>query len=96
MSDEQTQSNTGPEKGPEKGNGENQPDYEQRHEIKARGLGWVPLDEWEGEAEKWVDARDYNTKGEYISQIRHQQRQLAKVEDRISNLNDIHTAQMNA
>lgn len=73
-----------------------EPTYEEKHEIKARAGGWKPLEDWEGESDDWVDARDFNTRGEYITKIKDQNNQLANVEDRISNLNQMHNAQMNS
>jgi hypothetical protein len=35
-------------------------------EQKARQLGWVPQDEWQGDPEKWRPASDFLTRGEEI------------------------------
>ena len=38
-------------------------------EEKAREQGWVPLDEWRGEPDKWVDADKFIERGETILPI---------------------------
>lgn len=48
-------------------------------EDKARRDGWVDKDEWieqGGEAEDWIDARQFNRNGEMMKRIRSQSRQL--------------------
>ena len=38
-------------------------------EEKAMGNGWVPQDQWEGAAEDWVTAKQFNEKGDLIGQV---------------------------
>lgn len=76
--------------------GNEQPSYEERHKIKASADGWKDFDEFQGDPEKWVDARDYNTRGPLLNKIKNQQSQLDKVDSRLSGLRALHTAQMAA
>lgn len=38
-------------------------------EQEAREMGWVPQEEWRGEAEKWVDAQTFIQRGEHVIPI---------------------------
>tara|TARA_R110000744_G_scaffold13807_3_gene39908 strand:- start:932 stop:1741 length:810 start_codon:yes stop_codon:yes gene_type:complete len=61
-------------------------DIDEQHEEKARDGGWVPLEEWDGEATDWVDARQFNVKGELMGRIQSQTKQLKSRETKIDNL----------
>ena len=37
------------------------------YEGQAREMGWRPKDEWEGEPEKWRDAKEFVERGELYS-----------------------------
>ena len=41
-------------------------------EEKARASGWVPENEWKGDADQWVDAKEYNFRGELMDRISEQ------------------------
>ena len=45
-------------------------------EEKAMASGWRPEDEWDGEADDWVDAKTFNRNGEFMSRIQQQSKQL--------------------
>lgn len=68
--------------------------YDEKHEVKARKGGWKPEDEFEGKSEDWVDARDFNNRGEYINQLKSQQAKLDQVDTRIANLNQMNEAKL--
>ena len=70
--------------------------YDQRQKEIATEDGWKPLNEWTSDKDKWLDARDYNLRGKFIDKFRTQAKQLSEVEQRISNLNTVHAAQINA
>ena len=46
------------------------------HEEAAFDAGWRPLDQWEGEPEDWVSAKEYNRVGEMMERIKSQGNQL--------------------
>ena len=46
-------------------------------ESQAMEDGWRPEDEWEGEADDWVGAKEFNFRGELMSRISSQSTQLA-------------------
>ncbi len=62
-------------------------------EQKARDSGWVPQDEWKGDADDWVDYKQFNIKGELMGRINEQSSIInhlkSKVEDRDGALNDL-------
>lgn len=57
-------------------------------EEKARVSGWVPEDEWEGDPADWVDAHHFNIRGELMSRIQSQTRQLSTREKEIKELKE--------
>lgn len=50
--------------------------YREAQEEKARGEGWVPLDDWQGSPEDWVDAPEFNVRGELMKRIKSQTRAI--------------------
>ncbi len=57
---------------------------ERNFEEEARQDGWVPVEDWKGEAEKHVDAKTFVERGEKISGILKSK--IGRLEDRIDNL----------
>ena len=41
-------------------------------EGKARKNGWLPEDDWHGEAGDWVDYKEFNLRGELMGRINEQ------------------------
>ena len=68
--------------------------YDDIQIAKASKGGWKPIEEWEGPKEDWVDARDFNIRGEFIGKLREAHDQIKNTDDRIANLNAFHDAQM--
>lgn len=65
---------------------------------KAQAGGWKPQEEWEGNPEDWVDAKQFNKNGEYIDHIKSlssdhkkSQKQIAKLERELSILAEHHS-----
>lgn len=48
-------------------------------EEQARSDGWVPKDEWKGHPDEWVDAREFNYRGELMGRIKSQSAQIRQV-----------------
>lgn len=55
----------------DKENNENK-DKQSPAEVKARKEGWVPEEDFKGNAENWVDYREFNLRGELMSRISEQ------------------------
>lgn len=69
-------------------------DYYAAQEAQAKEKGWTDLPEWLEEGhppEKWVSAEVFNTRGEFIGQIKSLK---AETDQRIAGLNSFHEAQM--
>lgn len=45
-------------------------------EVEAREGGWKPLEEYEGDPDKWVDAKEFLRRGELFDKIDHLSRDL--------------------
>ena len=54
------------------------------HESRAMSGGWRPEHEWEGEAEDWVDAKDFNFRGELMQRITKQGRTIGTIESQLT------------
>ena len=54
---------------------EEMPEYE----ADARAEGWRPLDEWEGDPDDWVDAKEFNFRGKLMKRIQQQSSQLSNL-----------------
>lgn len=60
-------------------------------EARASGNGWVPLVEWEEQGkdpEDWVDAPEFNVRGELMGRIQGMGRKLSAYEKEIAELRD--------
>lgn len=49
-------------------------------EVKARTMGWVPKEEWDGTG-KWRDAEEFVDRGELFEKINSQRKKLKDLED---------------
>lgn len=49
-------------------------------EVRARSMGWVPKDEWNGEG-KWRDADEFVDRGELFEKINSQRKALKNLEE---------------
>lgn len=45
-------------------------------ELRAREEGWVPLDEWGGEKDQWVDHKEFLFRGELMGRIKKQTKHI--------------------
>ena len=55
-------------------------------EAIAREGGWRPKDEWEGDPDLWVNAAQFNVRGELMGRIKTQTKQIHKQDQEINNL----------
>lgn len=55
-------------------------------ETRARASGWVPEDEWEGDPADWVDAKQFNIRGELMDRIKRQGKYLERSSQEINQL----------
>lgn len=55
-------------------------------EDVAREGGWRPKDDWEGDPDLWVNAAQFNMRGQLMNRIKTQSKQLHKQESEISTL----------
>lgn len=55
-------------------------------EERARQGGWRPQDEWEGDPDEWVNAKEFNKRGEMMDRIRQQSKQLKGYEKKLARL----------
>lgn len=51
-------------------------------EEKARDQGWRPKEEWEGDPDQWVDAKEFVYRGELMNRISEQNRQIKNLQKR--------------
>lgn len=49
------------------------------YEQEARAEGWRPKDEWDGNPDDWVDAKEFNFRGKLMKRIQQQSSQLNTV-----------------
>lgn len=56
------------------------------HETKARAGGWKPQEEWEGDPDKWYDARTFNMRGEMIHEIKDSRKQINELTNAVKQL----------
>lgn len=45
-------------------------------ESKARAKGWAPKEEWRGDDEDWIDYREFNRRGELMTRIQSQTKEM--------------------
>jgi len=57
-------------------------------EDSAREQGWVPQEEWEGEPEDWVAAKEFVFRGELMNRIKKQSSELRNVHGEVNHLKD--------
>lgn len=74
MAEEEQQDETGANEAPQLSEAEQQ----------ARSRGWRPKDEWEGEADDWVDYREFNFRGNLMRRINEQSSILENFKNQIS------------
>jgi molybdopterin converting factor small subunit len=55
-------------------------------EQKASADGWRPKDEWDGDPDQWVDAKEFVFRGELMDRIKTQTKQLSKQGETIEEL----------
>ena len=48
--------------------------------------GWRPKDEWDGDPEEWVSAREFNRRGELMRKIHNQNRQIKQLDSVVNTL----------
>ena len=59
-------------------------------EMQAREAGWVPLEEWEGDPEDHVDAREFVKRGELFHKISSQSSEIKELKKAIGALTEHH------
>jgi hypothetical protein len=57
-------------------------------EQKAMQNGWVPQEQWEGDPNKWTDAKTFNEKGELLSFIKKQNKEISEMKKAITALGE--------
>ena len=55
-------------------------------ELQAMDSGWKPQDEWDGDPDDWVTAKQFNRNGEYLRKIHNQNRKIKQLDDVVGNL----------
>lgn len=58
-------------------------------ETRAREQGWRPLTEWEGEPADWRDARTFIDRGEFMSRISSQSKEIKKLQTTLKAYEDL-------
>ena len=48
--------------------------------------GWRPKDEWDGDPDEWVSAREFNRRGELMRKIHNQNRQIKQLDSVVNTL----------
>jgi len=56
------------------------------NQEKAMSSGWRPEDEWEGEPDDWVDAKEFNLRGELMGRISKQTKQIGGYETKLADM----------
>lgn len=59
-------------------------------EKEARRAGWKPKDDFDGDPDEWVTARQFVRNGEYLKKIHNSNRKIKKLEDTIGALANQH------
>jgi len=67
---------------------DNKTDHHSAVEVSAREQGWVPEDEWQGEADKWRPAKEFVDRGELFDKINSQKRAMDNMHKEISGFKD--------
>ena len=68
----------------EAGDGD-EPEYSDE-EQSAMQSGWRPRDEWEGDPDEWVAAKEFNRRGELLRKIHNQNRQIKQLDGVVNTL----------
>lgn len=61
------------------------------YEDTAREMGWRPKDEWEGDPDKWRDAREFVDRGELFSKIDTMGKELKETRKALKMLQEHHS-----
>ena len=61
-------------------------------EEAARGQGWVPEEEWDGDPTQWRDAQVFLERGEYFKTMGSQKKQIDKLNAVVENIASIQAA----
>jgi len=61
------------------------------YEEDAREMGWRPKDEWEGDPEKWRDAKEFVERGELYGKIDTMGRELKETKKALKMLQEHHS-----
>lgn len=70
-----------------KGNGAEAPMQETTHsevEVKAMSMGWKPEDQWEGDPDQWVPAKEFVGRKSLFDKIEHQSKELKELRKSIT------------
>ena len=65
--------------------GGEEPQYNDQEQA-AMQSGWRPKDEWDGDPDEWVDAREFNRRGELLRKIHNQNRQIKQLDGVVNTL----------
>ena len=55
-------------------------------EQSAMQSGWRPREEWDGDPDEWVEAREFNRRGELLKKIHNQNRQIKQLDGVVNTL----------
>jgi hypothetical protein len=61
------------------------------YDAQAREMGWRPKDEWEGEPDKWRDAKEFVERGELYGKIDSVNRELKETRKALKMLQEHHS-----
>lgn len=56
------------------------------HEDTARQGGWKPVEEWDGNPDDWITAKEFNQRGEFLERIKTQSSHIKKLEKKQTTL----------
>ena len=63
----------------------NEPEYTDKEQA-AMQSGWRPKEEWDGDPDEWVEAREFNRRGELMRKIHNQNRQIKQLDGVVNTL----------
>lgn len=75
---------------PEQTPANDQPQVSQ-YEVDAREMGWRPKEEWEGDPEKWRDAKEFVERGELYGKIDNMGKELKETRKALKMLQEHHS-----